>query len=449
MAFRVIPKTEPGLPNQLAEKPADQQQLLKAEVTAPTNKPEGTAFSPKAPQLIAAQNAQRKGGIVQEPVLKDAAPGWEFLASHPALAIADLGDKTFLSKYTQRARGVARQALASLLQKPSVKAASLEEQGKLIGWFAARGYGLPANYHQIFRDDARQHLETDWVENAEAAASASAAKPPFSAAVVENYPFFMSVKGGAAAALVATMEDSLQARYSVAIPLTRGYTQEEIIETIGAMSLAVDSLPKPLKSLVDKVIVEPNANPDDAYWKQALAHLVPTQDEVVEELPVGLRSAALETLKKHMPWEVTLSVQPSVASASAAGEIRIFPGMKGDQVEFAMILRHELAHTFAARQRGSNEKSPSWTDWVNAEMSDRAYPSRYSMANPVEDYAETAALYLTVLGTDKEAFHRSQFPGRFNILDREFQDADMEWWVHRKISGANPAMRKVADGVAR
>lgn len=444
MSFKVPPQ-EAGLPKQslrpVAAKSADPLQLN--DETPPPQGIDGNkavvgTFAPKDPQAIADRIKLGRAGLEKKSDQLDVAPGWEFLQRHPVLTVCDAEDKTFLVNYTRAASKAGRDTLKSLLNDARVKAAPVEEQAKLLGWFLSRGFGRPYTTTELVNFDAvASRLVVDFEQNEAAshvAGKSSASSQKSSMVFVPDYPFFESAKPGDKGAQVTTISSPGEQPFTIALPAT-AKTPGLDTESLRAI---LQTLPKPLKELVRRLIIEPNANPYDNEVQELVSGInASTTDELLADIPEPLRPVALSILKKHMPEEVNpQGAGQAEATATAEGEIRMYPVMSTDIVYMALALRHELAHTFSERQRGYDPLGPGWADWQNAEMADLAFVSRYSMASPVEDYAETAAIYLTVLGTPDEEAARKQFPSRFDILDREFQDADMQWWVQRKISGA-------------
>jgi hypothetical protein len=156
--------------------------------------------------------------------------------------------------------------------------------------------------------------------------------------------------------------------------------------TIEEVALALAALPPAARAQVKEVVVEPGANPDDAYWKV----------------------------------EYNDPSFTSYMTAGADGIISLYPSPpKPSQAYMDQSFIHETGHILSRSSWGDDSQSdPRWADWNAAVTADGIVPSGYGKKSPDEDFAETLVIYMTVRGTPQEAELRALMPERFKILDR-------------------------------
>jgi hypothetical protein len=86
-------------------------------------------------------------------------------------------------------------------------------------------------------------------------------------------------------------------------------------------------------------------------------------------------------------------------------------------------LLHESAHLFFSnfqQQAARGQVDPS--AWEVARRSDHLAPSNYAELNRNEDFSESVLMYVSHVGTPKEAGARQMFPARWKLLSRLFPD---------------------------
>ncbi len=153
---------------------------------------------------------------------------------------------------------------------------------------------------------------------------------------------------------------------------------------------ALATLPDKSLSVVNAVTLNPQQNPDDAYW-------------------------------------VTKYDNPNFRSymtAGAAGDITIYPSSgTPSQAQMDTSAIHETGHTWSKQQWGEDTSSKAWAPWIAAIAADKTYPSRYAKNSPGEDVSETLMVYATSQGTPLYEEYKRMYPNRFKILESEFGSA--------------------------
>lgn len=144
---------------------------------------------------------------------------------------------------------------------------------------------------------------------------------------------------------------------------------------------ALASLPAQSRERIERVDVNPQGNPDDAYWAEKY------------DMP-GFRS---------------------YMTAGAEGVVSIYPseGHAPGQDSLNGGLSHEVGHIVS----GQDMDEPEWAAWETAMAGDGQSVSDYADSSRGEDFAETYTLYMSVVGTPQESAARAQYPERFEILD--------------------------------
>lgn len=142
------------------------------------------------------------------------------------------------------------------------------------------------------------------------------------------------------------------------------------------------SLPAHSRERIERVDVNPAANPDDAHWAQ-------------EYNSPGFRS---------------------YMTAGADGIVSIYPSEGGTPGQESLNggLAHEVGHIVM----GQDFNFLDTIAWSMAMASDGQSVSDYADNSIKEDFAESYKLYLSVVGTSEEAAARAQYPERFEMLDR-------------------------------
>jgi hypothetical protein len=155
--------------------------------------------------------------------------------------------------------------------------------------------------------------------------------------------------------------------------------------TIDEVANGLGILPAVSLAAVVAVHVEPNQNPDDAYWAK-------------EYKKPGFRS---------------------YMTAGSSGIINIYPTKnKQGQGQMDTSMIHETGHIISQRRFGEDSsKGRNWTNWSRAASEDIIIPSGYAKSSPAEDFSESLALFSQVAGTIYDAQIRALMPERSKILD--------------------------------
>ncbi|MET0329631.1 MAG: hypothetical protein ABW163_12810 [Luteimonas sp.] len=142
------------------------------------------------------------------------------------------------------------------------------------------------------------------------------------------------------------------------------------------------SMPAEARNEIERIDVNADRNPEDAHWE-------------VEYNSPGFRS---------------------YMTAGAEGVVSIYPMPPEDAQTQDWLngsLLHEVGHIVSLRDFSDED----WANWSTAAASDGDVVSDYATNSPLEDFAETYKLYLSVIGTADEAAARERFPARFDFLD--------------------------------
>lgn len=154
--------------------------------------------------------------------------------------------------------------------------------------------------------------------------------------------------------------------------------------TIDEIADGLARLPPEALQQVDRVVIESAPNPSDAYWQNVYG-------------------------------------EPGFTSYMTADTpnrtINVYPSPSHYQNTLASSFAHEIGHFESQGRWGYNSNDTNWEPWRDAIDADTTGVSRYASQNPQEDFAETYAVYLDVLGTPREAELRALMPERFAILD--------------------------------
>lgn len=153
--------------------------------------------------------------------------------------------------------------------------------------------------------------------------------------------------------------------------------------TVQAVSKSLSLLHSSIFKLLQGVMIEPEANPDDEYWRNTYgnpyfhSYMVAGIDGIVHVFPTPL---------------------PEIQDTTDA------------------CMAHEMGHVLSMKFWSEQLDHPGWKNYVKAAKSDRIRPSNYAKQSPHEDFAETFRLY--VLYERLEKYHNLQhlFPARFEII---------------------------------
>jgi hypothetical protein len=157
--------------------------------------------------------------------------------------------------------------------------------------------------------------------------------------------------------------------------------------SIDEVAKGLAALPEASLALVKRVDVEPNKNPDDAYWAKEY------NDPNFE----------------------------SYMTAGGDGVVNIYPVPQSqDYLDGTMI--HETGHILSNTMWGSDTSGKGWDDWKAAAAADKNIPSEYAKSSPAEDFSETLQLYYQVKGTPQEKVERALYLERFKMIDKILAD---------------------------
>lgn len=162
---------------------------------------------------------------------------------------------------------------------------------------------------------------------------------------------------------------------------------KQIYHTIDEVVRGLAALPQASRDRINSVQVNPQRNPDDAYWEKEYG------------IP-GFRS---------------------YMTAGADGNISIYPGGFSQEVLDTTLI-HETGHIISGQELSGNSVTDltggtTWSDWEEAMKKDGFSASQYARSSPGEDFSETLALYMKVKGTPEEVEVRALMPARFKIID--------------------------------
>jgi len=150
-------------------------------------------------------------------------------------------------------------------------------------------------------------------------------------------------------------------------------------------------LPKANRKAIKTILLNPQKNPDDAYW--AVKYKEPNFS--------------------------------SFMTAGAAGIVTIYPEknnkkLKGENTATDSMI-HETGHVWSRKKWGPDTTKPAWKPWRYAMAKDGVAVSTYAMKSVDEDVAETVAAYVVTQGSPKYAEYQAIVPARFALLKREYK----------------------------
>jgi hypothetical protein len=150
-------------------------------------------------------------------------------------------------------------------------------------------------------------------------------------------------------------------------------------------------LPKPSRSKIKRIALNPITNPQDPYWA---------------------------TQYKRPNFH-------SYMTAGADGVLTIYPDKAAtklpDQSSIATSMAHETGHTWSLKTWGEDTTKGKWIEWKKAMVADRVSVSGYAKADISEDAAETLKVYVMTQDSPSNDEYRQIVPHRFEMLDREYQ----------------------------
>jgi hypothetical protein len=139
--------------------------------------------------------------------------------------------------------------------------------------------------------------------------------------------------------------------------------------------------------------------------------------EEVERAILSMPAAARRQLE-------TINIEPEGMNGNVGGASTEVPtialfnaGEKMTHDQLVLELVHESGHVMSYDRWGSVTTGPNWDRWQDAMQDDRIRASGYAAENISEDFAETFAIYHSVIGTEWEAPVRAKLSHRFEILD--------------------------------
>lgn len=154
--------------------------------------------------------------------------------------------------------------------------------------------------------------------------------------------------------------------------------------TINEVARGLATLTPGALSQIERVQVNPGANPHDAYWAKVYGE---------------------PNFRSYM-------------TAGAAGTIDIYPyGHYASQDGLNNSLVHEVGHIVSQRNWGNSNQDKRWDDYRNAIAADGIAPSQYGRNSPGEDFSEFLTLYNAVRGTSQEKELRALMPNRFRVAE--------------------------------
>ena len=161
--------------------------------------------------------------------------------------------------------------------------------------------------------------------------------------------------------------------------------------TVDKIADAASHLPEVSRSLIEKIVLEPVPNSEDAYW----------------------------ATKYNMPGA------SSAMAADSTGLIRIFPTKETvslpdkDSISSSMI--HETGHIWSRQKWGEDVSKGKWLEWKDNMNADKVSVSDYAMTDIKEDVAETIRAYTSTKGSASFEEYRQIVPNRFAMLDKEYK----------------------------
>lgn len=149
-------------------------------------------------------------------------------------------------------------------------------------------------------------------------------------------------------------------------------------------------LPKRMRDILKRIVLNPVTNPDDAYW--AAQYNIPDFH--------------------------------SYMTAGSDGVVTIYPtasakGTQPDERYMRGTMIHESGHTWSYRNWGTDKSKGKWLDWKKAMDSDGVSVSNYARSDIAEDVAETVQVYGSTKGKPKYDEYKKIIPARLAILEKE------------------------------
>jgi hypothetical protein len=175
---------------------------------------------------------------------------------------------------------------------------------------------------------------------------------------------------------------SSQQQIRVVLPATMSAQQET--QKLQDIASQLRRLPPEAVTHIHAIIINPEANPEDAQWAERF------------NIP-GLQSCMSAREGTH---DVTVYID--------------------DLSRAVQQFTHEVGHFVAEAFFGeATNKSAlgKWDAWIAAQESDVVSVSQYAKKSEGEDFAETYSLYMTTKNTDRHDIFRNLMPARFAILD--------------------------------
>lgn len=161
--------------------------------------------------------------------------------------------------------------------------------------------------------------------------------------------------------------------------------------TVQQVAKQASYLPKMNRKAIKTILLNPQRNPDDAYW-------------AVKYKEPNFRS---------------------FMTAGAAGIVTIYPEKKKKNLKSENTatdsLIHETGHVWSRKKWGPHTSKPAWKPWRDAMAKDGVAVSTYAMKSVDEDVAETVAAYVVTQGSPKHNEYKAIVPARFALLKREYK----------------------------
>ena len=161
--------------------------------------------------------------------------------------------------------------------------------------------------------------------------------------------------------------------------------------TVEQTAKSASYVPKSARAVINTIMLNPNTNPDDAYW--AVQYKDPNFH--------------------------------SYMTAGKSGVVTIYPDKSATPLPSDNYMRgtmvHETGHTWSYKTWGTDTTKGRWVDWKAAMDKDKLSVSTYATNAIAEDVAETIQVYGTTKGTARFDQYRKMVPNRFAILDKDYK----------------------------